>query len=247
MSNLEEKVAVITGGSSGIGLAISQRFVNEGAYVFIVGRRSAELEKAKSLIGENVTAVSADASNLDDLDRGFEIVRKEKGVVDILVTSAAMVEHATIAEITPEHFDKTFNLNVRGTFFTVQKALPLMTEGGSIILVSSAMHYLGNPRYTAYAATKAAVRSMSRTMAAELIERGIRVNTLSPGVTDTPMLRGAGSSGNEEMVQAYINITPMKRLASAEEIANGAYFLASNQSSFSTGTDLVIDGGIVEL
>lgn len=194
MSKLNGKVAVITGGSMGIGLVTARRFVEEGAYVFITGRRQAELEKARALIGKNVTTVQGDVTNFDDLDRLVKIVASEKGVVDVVFTSAGLVEQQTIDTATPEHFDKTFNLNARAVFFTVQKLLPLMTNGGSIVLVSSAMHYLGIPGHSAYAATKAAIRSFSRTWAAELKGRGIRVNTLSPGVIETPMLRGQDDS-----------------------------------------------------
>lgn len=243
MSKLHGKVAVITGGSTGIGLATAQRFVEEGAYVFITGRRQAELEKARVLIGKNVTIVQGDVTNLDDLDRLVETVAAEKGVVDVVFTSAGLVEQQPIDTATPEHFDKTFNLNVRAVFFAVQKLLPLMTNGGSIVLVSSAMHYLGNPGHSAYAATKAAVRSLSRTWAAELKGRGIRVNTLSPGVTETPML----SAQDDAMRRMYTSMTPMGRIGFPEEIASAALFLASSESSFSTGTDLVVDGGIVEL
>jgi len=243
MSKLHGKVAVITGGGTGIGLATARRFVEEGAYVFIVGRRQAELEKARALIGKNVTIVQGDVTNFDDLDRLAKIVAAEKGGVDIIFTSAGLVEQQTIDTATPEHFDKTFNLNARAVFFTIQKLLPLMTNGGSIVLVASAMHYLGIPGHSAYAATKAAVRSFSRTWAAELKGRGIRVNTLSAGVTETPMLSGQ----DDTMREMYIAMTPMGRIGLPEEMASAALFLASSESSFSTGTDLVVDGGIVEL
>jgi len=248
MNKLEGKIAVITGGGTGIGLSIAKRFVNEGAYVFITGRRQAELDRAKAVIGKNVTTVQGDVTSFDDLDRLTATVAAEKGIVDVIVTSAGLVEQAPIDTATPEHFDKTFNVNARGTFFTVQKLLPLMTRGGSIVLVSSAMHYLGIPTHSAYAATKAAVRSFSRTWAAELKDRGIRVNTLSPGVTDTPMLSGQGNEEeNAALQKMYISMTPMGRICSPDETAAAALFLASNESSFSTGTDLVVDGGIVEL
>ena len=248
MSKLNGKVAVITGGSMGIGLATAKLFVEEGAYVFITGRRPSSLAEAKALIGRNVTTVPGDAARLGDLDHLFEVVKAEKGVVDIVVTSAGIVEQAFIDDASPEHFDTIFGLNARGTFFTVQKMLPLMTRGGSIVLVSSAMHYLGIPGHTAYAATKAAVRSFSRTWAAELKGRGIRVNTLSPGVTETPMLNGQGNAAeNAALKEMYITMTPMGRICRPEETAAAALFLASEESSFSTGTDLVVDGGIVEL
>ncbi|GCF10341.1 SDR family NAD(P)-dependent oxidoreductase [Dictyobacter arantiisoli] len=243
---LAGKVAVITGGSTGIGLTTAQRFVDEGAYVFITGRRQVELEKARALIGKNVTIVQADAANLDDLDRVAAAVRAEKDVVDIIVANAGFVEQVPIDTLTPEHFDKTFNLNARGPVFLVQKLLPLMSRGGSIILVSSAMHVMGIPGHTTYAATKAALRSYARTWAAEFQDRGIRVNTLSPGVTDTPILDSQVTTPEEResLVNRYLSMIPIGRLARAEEIANAALFLASDQSSYMTGADLMNDGGV---
>jgi len=243
MSTLASKVAVISGGTSGIGLAIAQRFVAEGAHVVIFGRRRAQLDEAVRLIGRSVTAMQADAANLDDLDRVAAAVKDEKGTVDIIVTNAALVEQASIDTLTPDHFDKTFNLNARGPVFLVQKLLPLMRRGGSIILVSSAMHVMGIPGHTTYAATKAALRSYARTWAAEFKNRGIRVNTLSPGVTDTPIL-DSQSEGREDLVKMYLSMIPVGRLARAEEIAAAALFLASEQSSYMTGADLMDDGGI---
>lgn len=246
MSTLAGKVAVISGGTTGIGLAIAQRFVAEGAYVYIFGRRKAQVDKAAQLIGRNVTALQADATNLDDLDRVAAVVRDTKGAVDIVVSNAALVEQASIDSLTPEHFDKTFNLNARGPVFLVQKLLPLMKGAGSIILVSSAMHVMGIPGHTAYAATKAALRSYARTWAAEFKDRGIRVNTLSPGVTDTPMLDSQVRSAAERqaLVNMYLGMIPIGRLARADEIANAALFLASDQSSYMTGADLMNDGGV---
>lgn len=246
MGALEGKVAVISGGNSGIGLATARRFVKEGAYVFITGRRQAELDKAVSLIGKNVTAVQGDVTNLDDLDRVAAAARAEKGIVDIIVSNAGLTEQASIDSLTPDHFDKTFNLNARAPVFLVQKLLPLMTGGGSIILVSSAMHVMGIPGHTAYAATKAALRSYARTWAAEFKGRGIRVNTLSPGVTDTPILDSQSSTPeeHESLVNMYLSMIPIGRLARAEEIASAAVFLASDQSSYMTGADLMDDGGV---
>jgi NAD(P)-dependent dehydrogenase (short-subunit alcohol dehydrogenase family) len=243
MSTLEGKVAVISGATTGIGLAIAQRFVAEGAYVFIFGRRQGLLDEAARLIGRNVTAIKADASNLDDLDRIAAAVRKEKGVVDIVVSNAGYTEQASIDTITPEHFDKAFDLMARGPVFLVQKQLPMMTRGGAIVLVSSAMHLMGIPGHTAYAATKAALRSYARTWAAEFKDRGIRVNMLSPGVTDTPIL-DSQTMGRDELVNMYQSMVPLGRLARAEEMANAALFLASDQSSYMTGADLMADGGI---
>jgi NAD(P)-dependent dehydrogenase (short-subunit alcohol dehydrogenase family) len=243
MARLDSKVAVISGGNSGIGLAIAQRFVAEGAHVFIFGRRQAQLDEAVKLIGRNVTAVQADASKLDDLDRVAAAVRDERGVVDIVVSNAGFTEQASIDTLTPEHFDKTFNLMARGPVFLVQKLLPMMTGGGSIVLVSSAMHVMGIPGHTAYAATKAALRSYARTWAAEFKDRGIRVNMLSPGVTDTPIL-DSQSATRADLVKMYQSMVPLGRLARAEEIASAALFLASDQSSYVTGADLMADGGI---
>jgi NAD(P)-dependent dehydrogenase (short-subunit alcohol dehydrogenase family) len=249
MGALEGKVAVITGGNSGIGLATARRFVKEGAYVYITGRRQAELDKAVSLIGKNVTAVQGDVTKLEDLDRVAAVVRDEKGVVDIIVSNAGLTEQASIDTLTPEHFDRTFNLNARAPVFLVQKLLPLMTGGGSIILVGSGMHVMGIPGHTAYAATKAALRSYARTWAAEFKDRGIRVNTLSPGVTDTPILDSQSSTPEERdaLVNMYLSMIPIGRLARAEEMASAAVFLASDQSSYMTGADLMNDGGVAQV
>jgi len=249
MSKLTGKVAVITGGSSGIGLAAAERFVEEGAFVFITGRRKSELEKAKAAIGRNVAAIQGDVANLADLDRLFEAVKKEKGVVDIVVASAGFVEHAPIDVATPDHFDKTFGINARGVFFTVQKALPLMTRGGSIVLVSSGLHMKGLPAHGTYSATKAAVRSFARTWAMELRDRGIRVNTLSPGAIDTPIIDGQFKSKEEAdgARATFAQMTPLGRIGRPEEMAAAALFLASNDSSYSTGIDLVADGGLTQV
>lgn len=245
MSKLEGKVAVITGGNSGIGLASAKRFVEEGAYVFITGRRQAELEKAKAAIGRNVTAVQGDIANLDDLDRLYGVVKAEKGSIDIIVASAGIVELVTLADATPEHFDRTFGINARGTFFTVQKALPLLNDGASIVLISSTAHLIGSPPHGTYSATKAAIRSFSRSWAAELKGRGIRVNTLSPGPIDTPIidLQVENKEQKDAMVAAFLDIIPLGRMGKAEEVANGVLFLASSDSSFSTGIDLIVAGG----
>ena len=240
---LAGKVAVISGGTTGIGVATAQRFAAEGAHVFIFGRRKAQLDEATKLIAHDVTAIQADAANLDDLDRVAATVKAERGVVDIIVSNAGYTEQASIDTITPEHFDKAFNLMARGPVFLVQKLLPMMTSAGSIILISSAMHLMGIPGHTAYAATKAALCSYARTWAAEFKDRGIRVNMLSPGVTDTPIL-DAQSASREDLVKMYQGMIPIGRLARAEEIANAALFLASDQSSYVTGADLMADGGI---
>jgi NAD(P)-dependent dehydrogenase (short-subunit alcohol dehydrogenase family) len=246
---LAGKIAVITGGSSGIGLAAAQRFVNEGAYVFITGRRQSQLDKAKAQLGNNVTTVQGDVANLADLDRLFKTVADEKGAVDIVVTSAGFVEHALLATATPEHFDKTFNINARGVFFTVQKALPLLRKGGSVVLVSSGLHLKGFPAHSTYSATKAALRSFARTWAAELKERNIRVNNLSPGAIDTPIIDGQFTSKEQaDGARAmFAQMTPLGRIGRPEEMANAIFFLASDESSFTTGADLVADGGVTQL
>jgi len=248
MGVLAGKVAVVTGGNSGIGLATAKRFVEEGAYVFITARRQAELDKAVSLIGSNVTAIAGDLARMEVLESIAARVKAEKGVVDIVVSNAGFTEQAALESLTPEHFDRTFNLMARAPVFLVQKLLPLMHRGGSIVLVSSAMHLLGIPNHTAYAATKAATRSYARTWAAEFKGRGIRVNTLSPGVTDTPILDGqAELMGRDEVVKMYLDMIPLGRLAEAVEIANAAVFLASEQSSYVTGADLMVDGGVAQV
>jgi len=249
MSKLSGKVAVITGGSSGIGLATAKKFVEEGAYVFITGRGQPQLDKAKAVIGNNVTAVRADVSKLEDLDQLYRIVGESKGGVDIVFANAGFVEHQTIDVVTPDHFDKTFNINVRGVLFTVQKALPLMRKGGSIILTASIVAVKGLPAHGVYGATKAAVRSFARTWTAELKNRGIRVNTLSPGATDTPIIDGQFTTKEQADAAkaSFAAATPMGRLGHPEELAAAALFLASDDSSFITGIDLQVDGGLVQV
>jgi NAD(P)-dependent dehydrogenase (short-subunit alcohol dehydrogenase family) len=249
MSKLNGKIAVITGGSSGIGLTAAKKFVEEGAYVFITGRRESELDKAKAEIGKNVTAVQGDVANLDDLDRLYRTVKDEKGAIDIIVASAGFVERILTQDATPAHFDKTFGINARGVYFTVQKALPMMREGGSIVLVSSALHLKGLPEHGTYAATKAAVRSFARTWAMELKDRGIRVNTLSPGAIDTPIINGQFGTKEEanEARAFFSSITPLGRIGRPNEMASAILFLASDDSSYSTGIDLVTDGGITQV
>jgi NAD(P)-dependent dehydrogenase (short-subunit alcohol dehydrogenase family) len=249
MAKLEGKVAIVTGGSSGIGLAIAHRFVAEGAYVFITGRRGAELDQAKSAIGNNVSAVQGDVADLADLDRLFDTVKREKGVINVVIANAGITETAPTETATPEHFDKTFNINARGVFFTIQKALPLMTRGGSIVLISSGLHSKGFPEHAAYAATKAAVRSFARTWAAEFKGRGIRVNTLSPGPVDTPIIdhQFATKEAADGARALFAQMTPLGRIGRPEEIATAALFLASDQSSFCTGSDLVADGGVTQV
>ena len=210
MGALEGKIAVITGGSSGIGLATAERFVKEGAYVFVIARRQVELDRAATLIGKNITAIQGDITNPADLDRIAATVKAKKGVVDIIVSNAGITEQGLIDSLTLEHFDKVFNLNAKAPVFLVQKLLPLMTGKGSIILVGSAISGMGVAGHTAYAATKAALRSYARTWAAEFKNRGIRANVLSPGVTDTPMLasQAEGLGDRDAVVTMYLNMIP---------------------------------------
>jgi NAD(P)-dependent dehydrogenase (short-subunit alcohol dehydrogenase family) len=240
---LEKRVAVITGATSGMALATAKLFVEEGAYVFITGRGQEKLDKAVKVIGKNITGVQGDAGNLADLDRLFEIVKNEKGHIDILFASAGVGEfNNPLGSITEKGFDDTFNLNVRGTLFTVQKALPLMKDGGSIILNSSIAGVIGFPGITVYSASKAAVRSFARTWTAELKGR-IRVNVISPGPIDTAIFDGVP----QEMKDGLASIIPMGRMGKPGEIAAVALFLASDDSSFITGIELSVDGGAAQV
>jgi len=249
MQALQGKVAVITGGSSGIGLATAKRFVAEGAFVFITGRRQAELDKAAKEIGKNVRAVNCDASKLEDLDRLYREVAASKGKIDILFANAGMVETVETPAATPEHFDRTFNTNARGTYFTVQKALPVLNDGASIILTGSGVWQKGMPIYGTYAATKAALRSYVRTWSAEFARRGIRANVISPGPIETPIFYGqfASKEAAEGLKEQFKANIPLGRMGRPEEIASAALFLASNESSYITGIDLPVDGGLVSV
>jgi len=246
---LAGKIAVITGGSSGIGLATAKLFVQEGAYVFITGRRQAELDKAKAEIGKNVTTVQGDVAELSDLDNLYAAVKSEKGALDIVVANAAIGKMASTKDVTPEHYDKTFNVNARGSFFTVQKALPLLRNGGSIVSVSSGANVKGIPSYVTYCATKAALRSFVRSWAADFKDRGIRANTLSPGPIDTPMLEGNEVSKEQAdaLRASFVQMVPLGRLGRPEEMARAILFLASDDSSYITGIDLAADGGMTQV
>lgn len=246
MSRLTGKIAVITGGNSGIGLATAKRFVEEGAYVFIFGRRQEELDRAVRDIGRNVTAVQGDVTSLADLDRLYDVVAREKGRIDVLLAGAGFVEHQRLGEITEAHFDKTFDLNTRGLLFTVQKALPLIPQGGSIILIGSIAGFMGFPAHTTYSGTKAAVRSFARTWTIELKDRGIRVNTISPGPIDTPIIdsQSPTKEGADKIRENFVTVIPLGRMGRADEVANAALFLGSDESSFVAGIDLVVDGGM---
>jgi NAD(P)-dependent dehydrogenase (short-subunit alcohol dehydrogenase family) len=250
MSKLEGKVAVITGGNSGIGLATAQRFVAEGAYVFITGRRQSELDAAVKLIGKNVTAVQGDVSNLADLDRLYAAVKQQKGHIDIVFANAGSGEFAPLGAISEEHFDKIFNANVKGLLFTVQKALPLLKDGSSIILNASIVASIGAPAFSVYSASKAAVRSFARTFTSDLKDRKIRVNAVSPGVIPSPGYRSSLGM-TEEQVKQYADSAagdiPLGRVGTLDEIAKAVSFLASDESSYVTGIELAVDGGMTQV
>jgi NAD(P)-dependent dehydrogenase (short-subunit alcohol dehydrogenase family) len=246
---LTDKIAVITGGSSGIGLATAKRFVEEGAHVVIAGRREKELEEAAAFIGRNVTTVAGDVSRLEDLDRLYGIVKEKHGHIDVLFANAGAGTIAPLALATEAHFDQTFDVNVKGLFFTVQKALPLFKDGGSIILTSSVSNVLGLPGFSAYAASKAAVRNFARAWTLELKDRKIRVNSMSPGPTDTPALATTGLTPEqaEQAAAQFASQIPMGRRGMPEEIAAAVVFLASDESSYITGVDLAVDGGMAQV
>jgi NAD(P)-dependent dehydrogenase (short-subunit alcohol dehydrogenase family) len=235
---LEGKIAVITGGNSGIGLATAQRFVEEGAFVFITGRRQDELDKAVKQIDKNVMGVQGDVSNLADLDRLFATVKQQEGRIDVLFANAGIAEFAPLGSITESHFDKIFNINVKGLLFTVQKALPLFQDGGSIILTASVGGSKGTPAFSVYDAT---IRSFARSWTVDLKHRKIRVNAISPGPTDTPVLRRLFE--DEQMKTTLLNTIPLGRMGSPDEVAKAVLFLASDDSSFITGIELFVDGG----
>jgi NAD(P)-dependent dehydrogenase (short-subunit alcohol dehydrogenase family) len=253
MTKLDGKIAVITGGNSGIGLATALRFVAEDAYVFIIGRRQSELDEAARLIGKNVTAVQGDVSNLADLDRLYAIVKEQKGRIDILFANAAVGEFATLAAVTEEHFDKTFGINVKALLFTVQKALPLISDGGSIILTSSTAASKGIEGFSVYSATKAAVRSFARSWTVDLKQRKIRVNAISPGPIDTLASRLSlrafvqNEQQGEQLRKKLVTTVPLGRMGSPDEIAKVASFLASDESSYVTGIEFFVDGGQAQI
>ncbi len=245
MNKLEGKTALITGGTSGIGLATAKAFVNEGAYTFITGRREAELAAAVKEIGRNVTGIQGDVSNLGDLDRLFAQIKQEKGRLDIVFANAGVAKFAALGTITEELYDWTFDINVKGLLFTVQKALPLLPNGASIILNSSVVASKGLPINSVYSATKAAIRSFARTWTTDLKDRRIRVNAVSPGSIDTPGLSGllGSSETGQQRLKMISNNVPLGRLGTADEIAKAVVFLASDDASYVTGTELFVDGG----
>ena len=240
MGKLDGKVAVITGATSGMALAGAKLFVDEGAHVFISGRRKDALDEAVKLTGRNVTGVQADSANLDDLDRLFETVRHEKGAIDVLWASSGAGEQGTLGEITEEHFDAAFSLNARGTLFTVQKALPLFNDGGSIVMTGSNASLRGYPDWSVYAASKAVLPAYARVWVAELRDRRIRVNVLTPGQVATPMMLEVMDA---ELKASFESLIPRRAMGRPEEIASVALFLASDDSSYVNGVELVADGG----
>jgi len=249
MAKLDGKIALVTGGSSGIGFATAKRFVDEGAYVYITGRREQELSVAVKAIGRNIGGVRADVARLSDLDRLFDQIKREKGRLDVLFANAGIAKYAPLGNITEELFDSIFGINVKGMLFTVQKALPLLPDGASIILNASIVGSKGLPANSVYSATKAAVRSFARTWTTDLKERRIRVNAVSPGSTDTPGLSEllASSRVGEERRKLLSTMVPMGRLGTPDEIAKAVVFLASDDSSYVTGGELFVDGGLAQV
>ncbi len=249
MSKLNDRVAVITGGSSGIGLATAERFIADGAQVVVTGRDQKALDAAVAELGERATGIRGDVANLDDLDRLFAQVREQFGRVDVLFANAGIAPFVPFEAVTEEHFDGLFNINVRGLFFTVQKALPLLSEGASVILNASVVAQSGLPNTSVYSATKAAVRSLARTLAAELSPRGIRVNVVSPGLIETPLVGKLGLEQDEldAFAAQIVEKTPLGRTGKAEEIAATVAFLASEEASYFTGAELVADGGMIQV
>jgi NAD(P)-dependent dehydrogenase (short-subunit alcohol dehydrogenase family) len=240
---LSGKVAVITGGTEGIGFATAQLFVNEGAYVFITGRRQKELDRAVKVIGRNVTGIQGDVAKLADLDHLYEVVLKAKGKIDIILANAGVGEFMPLGKITEEHFDKLFNINVKGALFTVQKGLSLLKDGGSIIVTGSIAGSKGTPAFGVYGATKAAVRSFVRTWTSDLKDRRIRSNVLSPGPINTPLI----SRQPSDRISQIVSTIPMGRMGEPDEVAKAALFLASDDSSFVTGIELFVDGGRAQI
>jgi NAD(P)-dependent dehydrogenase (short-subunit alcohol dehydrogenase family) len=245
MGQLEGRTAIVTGGTSGIGLATAERFAAEGAYVFVTGRRQDALDAAVAKIGRNATGVRGDVADLADLDRLYEAVAQRNRRIDVLFANAGGGEFATLEQVTEKHFDETFGGNTKGMLFTVQKALPLLNDGASIILQASNAATLGNEAFGVYAASKAAVRSFARTWAAELKGRAIRVNAVSPGTIDTPGIDGLApdQEGADQLKSYMAGTIPMGRIGRPDEVANAVLFLASDQSTFITGIELFVDGG----
>ena len=249
MGKLDGKVAVVTGGSSGIGLAAAKQFVAEGAFVYITGRRQHELDKAVAEIGKNVTGLNSDIAKIDDLDKLYAAVAEGHGKFDILFANAGGGSFLPLGAITEEHFDHIFGINVKGTVFSVQKALPLLNDGGSIILNGSTTSTMGNESFSVYGATKAALRSFVRSWTLDLKDRKLRVNLLSPGATDTPGLRGIANSPEEleQFTTSLVSQIPLGRIGEPIEVAKAAVFLASDDSSYINGVELFVDGGLAQV
>jgi NAD(P)-dependent dehydrogenase (short-subunit alcohol dehydrogenase family) len=246
---LNNKVAVITGGSSGIGLAIAKRFAQEGAKVAITGRNQNTIDQAIAEIGHNSMGIQGDVSKLDDLTRIYQTVADQLGKVDTLIVNAGVYILAPLANFTEEQFDHVSDINFKGAFFSVQKALPVLKDGASVVLISSTVNGKGIPNHAAYSATKAAVRSLARSFSADLLDRKIRVNTLTPGPVDTPVFASVTSNAEEAdaMKAAMGDFTPVKRVALPDELAAAALYLASEDSSFMLGAELLLDGGLRDL
>jgi NAD(P)-dependent dehydrogenase (short-subunit alcohol dehydrogenase family) len=247
MGKLEGKIALITGGSSGIGLASAKRFVEEGAYVFITGRRESELAAAVQNIGRNVTSEQGDVSKLGDLERLFDRIQQAKGRLDVVFANAAITKSASLGTITEETYDSIFSINVKGVLFTVQKSLPLLSDGASVILTASIAASKGFSSDSVLSATKAAIRSFARTWTADLKDRGIRVNAVSPGPTETPGFNEVVGSSGLEARKAILTSIPLGRLGTPDEIAKAVVFLASEDSSYITGIELFVDGGFAQV
>ena len=249
MKKLEGKIALVTGGTSGIGLATAKRFVSEGAEVIISGRRKEALDAAVKELGSRASGVQADSGNLANLDQLYAQIKKERGRIDVLFVNAGGGEFATIDQVTEEHFDKTFDTNVKGVFFTVQKALPLMPDGATIVLNASIVSVKGTISFGVYSATKAAVRSFARTWTNELKERKIRVNVVSPGPIDTPGIDGLAQNAEQakDLKAGLASQVPLGRMGHPDEIAKAVVFLASDDSSFVAGIELFVDGGMVQV
>jgi NAD(P)-dependent dehydrogenase (short-subunit alcohol dehydrogenase family) len=247
-NKLEGKIAVITGATSGIGLATAKRFVTEGAYVFITGLYQKEIDEAISEIGKNVSGIQSDVSNLADLDKMYDIVKDQKGHIDILFANAGIIEFAPLGEISEKHFDKIFGIDVKGLLFTVQKALSIFQDGGSIILMASVGSSKGSAELSVYHAAKAAVRSFARSWSLNLNQRNIRVNAISPGPIDTPFVnRVLNDQQTEKFLKNSVNSTSLGRMGSPDEVAKAVSFLASDDSSYVTGIELFVDGGMGQI
>ncbi|HEX6564106.1 MAG TPA: SDR family oxidoreductase [Chthoniobacterales bacterium] len=249
-NKLSGRVALVTGGNSGIGLATAERFVAEGAYIFITGRRKHALDEAVDKIGSNfVTAIEADSANLADLDRVYSVIKQQKGGLDIVFANAGGGEFLALDLISEEHYEKTFNSNVKGVLFTVQKALPLLRKGASIILNASTAGSMGIPAMSVYSGTKAAIRNFIRSWILDLKGRDIRINAVSPGPIETPGLRGLAPTPEaaEALVKSMIETIPLGRMGCPDEVARCVVFLASDDSSFINGSEVFVDGGAAQI